>query len=106
MVYSKLTYKEKEKEPDIISYNNASDKISLQANSIEEIIIPHDFSVAIVDKVNIEILYYNTAFSIMIEETDEDTLKLLKDDNIFMEKLIEINKKFNLKYEYLKKLIP
>ncbi len=99
----RLIYKEKEQELEISSYSDNSDRFSLRANSVNEVKVPRDISWVAIDEINLDNLHLNAVFSMMIEDVEDDDLKILREDTLFMKKLDEMNIKFNISYAHFKK---
>ncbi len=98
-----LIHKEKEKELDISSFDDSKNKVSLPADSLSKINLPHFWFDYVIDQINLSSLYYKAILSIMIDKVQVVDMKLLREDKYFKNMSLKVNKSFQENYNALAK---
>jgi hypothetical protein len=98
-----LLYKDKENIPNILSFYKNTDNTSLFTYSINHKSLKLPSRLKIEHDIDLKSLYNIAVFLVVYGKSNEDDLKLLKEDVKFMNTLSELKERFNEGYELIAK---
>jgi len=95
-----LEYDDEKREVAIISNTNDSDRLSLKAYSINQVVLPNPMLETVVKGIDLKFLHYKAVFLLIMGKIRDD-LVLFKNDKKFMDMLDKLKNSFDIKYNSL-----